>query len=281
MEVEQTVTLPTEQLSQLDALLNDPSTTLTDPNVQQQGDALIHTLKKQFRHILADPLGTKTTNPTEHDFVTHLLESAALFTLKTGRPNTFDRAYKQLSPFYHSASHRPSQWLMVGLSLLCALARGDTSGFHSALELIPPKVLAEDPHIRYAVNLEQSLMEGRYSNVLRLMAAEAVPSAWYGCVLSGMRGAIRDDIAGCVEAAYVSLDVEKCKKFLLFGAEESLEFQKYAEEREWTFSDEEGKKRVRFDKAKRKNAEDEVSMSSEKLARDSVAYSNELEKIVI
>ena len=276
MEVEKTVALPTDKLKELETLVNE--TVITPENlksIQLQGDSLIQSLKKQFRLILANPISSKASNPEEFEFVFQVLEYSALFTLKTQRTKEFIRTYKQLAPFYR-ATKSQNKWLMVGLNLLCTLAAQDISGFHTELELIPSDVKSENVYIRYAVNLEQSLMEGRYSNVLKLTSSDTVPSKWYSYVLLSMKDAIRNDIAGCIEAAYTTLAVDVTMKFLLFEENQKSEFEKYVLEKAWTVD---GGKIV-FEDAKKKNAAGSVSLSSGKLVRDSVAYSNELEKIV-
>lgn len=280
MEVEgtaATTNLPVSKLNELEELINDSSSSSTD--IQEKGDAIIRDLKKQFRLVIADPHKYSKT-PSERDFVAHMLEDAALFILKTGRLRDFTRAYRQLAPFYQcpgSSSSGSKQWLMVGLNLLSLLADGNVSGFHTELELIPSKIKSENQYILFVVNLEQSLMEGRYSNVVRLTAATAVPSPWYSCVLHSMKDAIRADVAACIEAAYDTLPVDDAMKFLFFEPSQKAGFEAFADERGWPVSTD-GK--VMLAEVKTRNSAGSASLSSEKLVRDSVAYSNELEKIV-
>lgn len=60
----------------------------------------------------------------------------------------------------------------MGLNLLRLLVQNRIAEFHTELELLLRSAL-ENPCIKYAVELEQSFMEGAYNHVLR--ARQTVP----------------------------------------------------------------------------------------------------------
>lgn len=64
----------------------------------------------------------------------------------------------------------------MGLNLLRLLVQNRIAEFHTELELLPTSAL-ENPCIKYAVELEQSFMEGAYNRVLS--ARQAVPHETY------------------------------------------------------------------------------------------------------
>jgi 26S proteasome regulatory subunit N12 len=70
----------------------------------------------------------------------------------------------------------PEEYPILGLNLLRLLVQNRIAEFHTELELLPPSAL-ENPCIKYAVELEQSFMEGAYNRVLS--ARQAVPHETY------------------------------------------------------------------------------------------------------
>ena len=54
---------------------------------------------------------------------------------------------------------------LLGLNLLYLLSQNKTSDFHTELELLPAKVVLNNPYISCPVSLEQFIMEGKYNKV--------------------------------------------------------------------------------------------------------------------
>lgn len=56
---------------------------------------------------------------------------------------------------------------LLGLNLLCLLSQNRVAEFHTELELFahPDVHILDNVYIKYAVQLEQYLMEGRYNKV--------------------------------------------------------------------------------------------------------------------
>jgi hypothetical protein len=57
---------------------------------------------------------------------------------------------------------------LLGLNLLRLLAQNRISEFHTQLELIEPEQIQSNIYIKHPVQLEQSIMEGRYNKVSNL-----------------------------------------------------------------------------------------------------------------
>ena len=68
------------------------------------------------------------------------------------------------------------EYPILGLNLLRLLVQNRIAEFHTELELLSSEAL-ENPCIKYAVELEQSFMEGAYNRVLS--ARQAVPHKTY------------------------------------------------------------------------------------------------------
>ncbi|VAH67220.1 unnamed protein product [Triticum turgidum subsp. durum] len=114
----------------------------------------------------------------------------------------------------------------MGLNLLRMLVQNRIAEFHTELEPLPTKAL-ENPCIKHAVELEQSLMEGAYNHVLS--ARQAVPHESYVYFMDLLaKRVVRDEIAGCSEKGYDYLSISDAKQMLMFSSDE--EPQQYISE---------------------------------------------------
>jgi 26S proteasome regulatory subunit N12 len=97
------------------------------------------------------------------------LEIATLVSIEARDFAAFERHVAQLKPYYVDyASLLPAserQWPILGLNLLGLLAHNRIGDFHTELELIPTEFHG-NLYIKYALELEQRLMEGSYQKVL-------------------------------------------------------------------------------------------------------------------
>ena len=115
-----------------------------------------------------------------------ILEIGAIVSIRTQDPESFNRYYSQLQPFYDFPTSSPStqRSKITGLYLLLLLSQGDYAGFHTVLEGLVElsgvdgrgKTIEDDPFIKYPVDLERSLMEGSYDKVWRSTKGDGVPS---------------------------------------------------------------------------------------------------------
>lgn len=70
----------------------------------------------------------------------------------------------------------PEEYPILGLNLMRLLAENRIAEFHTELELLPLRAL-DHPCIKYAVELEQSFMEGAYNRLIN--GKKAVPHETY------------------------------------------------------------------------------------------------------
>jgi len=85
--------------------------------------------------------------------------------------------------------------------------------FHTELELIPDH---GDRNIRYAIELERDIMEGRYNKLW--LARNNAPDNLYIHFLDKLMTTVRSEIADCIEASYQSLKLTDIAKLLMFPA---------------------------------------------------------------
>jgi 26S proteasome regulatory subunit N12 len=100
---------------------------------------------------------------------------------------------------------------LTGLNLLRLLVQNRTAEFHTELEVLTPDALASAP-VRYAVTLEQSLMEGAYNKVLS--SAAAPHDATSGWLTQRLAQTVRDEVAACAAAAYDTLPLATAQNLL-------------------------------------------------------------------
>lgn len=100
---------------------------------------------------------------------------------------------------------------LTGLNLLRLLVQNRTAEFHTELEVLTPDALGSAP-VKYAVTLEQSLMEGAYNKVLA--SAAAPPDASSGWLTQRLATTVRDEVAACAAAAYDTLPLATAQNLL-------------------------------------------------------------------
>ena len=93
----------------------------------------------------------------------------------------------------HAATIAPSpdEYPFLGLNLLRLLAENRIAEFHTELELLPLEALSH-PCIKYAVELEQSFMEGAYNRLIN--AHQAVPHEAYVYLMDLLAETIRYEL---------------------------------------------------------------------------------------
>lgn len=209
-----------------------------------------------------------------HNHTGETLEWASLFSLKTGDKKGFDRHMAQLSVYYsdfkEALPESPLRCVIIGLNLLHLLVDSRRAELHAELELIAPEERAE-PHIAFAINLEQHLMEGQYAQVL--LARESMPSPHYAPFMDKLLDTVRDEIAECSSAAYKTLSIDAACKMLMFSSRAELEdYVRARADESWSIRDD----TVVF--AGHEEAKAEIQ--STELIENTLRYASELERIV-
>ncbi|XP_057511595.1 26S proteasome non-ATPase regulatory subunit 8 homolog A-like [Actinidia eriantha] len=204
-----------------------------------------------------------------------IYEYAVVFSVKIEDQDTFERDFFQLKPYYTDARDRlppsPQEYPILGLNLLRLLVQNRIAEFHTELELLSASSL-ENPCIKYAVELEQSFMEGAYNRVLS--ARQTVPHETYVYFMDLLAKTVRYEISGCGEKAYDSLSINNALQLLLFSSDREL-FEYVKEERpEWEIKN----GLVIFQRAKESAPCKEIP--SLQLINQTLSYARELERIV-
>ncbi len=98
-----------------------------------------------------------------------VLEIGANLSIALKDVDAFERYISQLKTYYTDyASSLPEsayQYEMLGLNLLCLLAKNKIADFHIEMEKLAVEAIQNNPYVRCPVRLEQFIMEGRYNKV--------------------------------------------------------------------------------------------------------------------
>ena len=101
-----------------------------------------------------------------------VLEIGAQHSVSVRDAPAFQRYMAILKTYYMDYSgilpESAKMYELLGLNLLCLLSQNNTAEFHTELELLPAKVIQENPYIASPVRLEQFIMEGSYNKVNKL-----------------------------------------------------------------------------------------------------------------
>jgi len=187
----------------------------------------------------------------------------------------FERYISQLKTFYFDfqtlISESPYKYQIIGLNLLCLLARNRLAEFHTELELLNPKIIQSNIYIRHPVSLEQYLMEGSYNKVF--LSKGNVPSPSYNFFMDILLRTIREEIASCMEAAYKRILFSEAGSMLCFKTQEEL--VDFIKERKWVLSSD------KYFYFQQKSADlENQSIPAQDLVMQMCDYAKELEIIV-
>ncbi|KAI0092600.1 SAC3/GANP/Nin1/mts3/eIF-3 p25 family-domain-containing protein [Irpex rosettiformis] len=215
-------------------------------------------------------------NPQDLSIAREILEIGAFWSIRTKDIPSFDRYFSQLQTFYNDYSSvlppSPREFPIRGLNLIRLLTQNRIAEFHTTLESLPLPAdsFASNPYISHPINLERWLMEGSYSKVWN--AREEAPAEEYKFFVDSLMGTIRNEIAGCEEAAYNSLPIKDAATLLFFRSQPEL--LSYAQQRGWTVDLSENT--ITFTQ----KGEEKVEVPKEKLISANLLYARELEMIV-
>jgi len=199
-----------------------------------------------------------------------VLESFILYSLRNGDEKSFERYYAQIKPFYFDydsfLSKSTQKEAIIGAYFLFLLAENRIGEFHTELELIHDEV--DNQYIQYAIQLEQSKMEGSYNKIVNSSAS--VPVDYYEQFIKKFINTSRHDIADALEKSCGSLELEEARKRLLFN--ETNSFEEFIKDRKWRME----KNKIHFGNQEKES----VKLDSVSLLAQNLAYANELERII-
>jgi len=200
----------------------------------KQSQSLLTQLKIGLTKFQLLPPFTAEPNKAKHQLLIarEALEAGAFLSIKSKDIPAFERHVAQLKTYYTDYAHllpaSERQYPITGLYLLALLAQNRIGDFHTELELIPlPQ--QQNPYIKYAVTLEQRLMEGSYNKILN--ARESVPHPAMSVFIDLLSGSVRDKLSECAEKAYESFPVTDALTMLTFKGSDQLD--EYAKKRGW------------------------------------------------
>ena len=175
------------------------------------------------------------TAPQELALARDAHEHAVLLALRAHDEAALERAFVALRAFYGDTratlGASPSEPMMLGLNLLRLLAQNRVAEFHAELERLPPACRA-DAYVQAALRLEQWLTEGAYNKVLAA-GAEGLPPEFAGYYAEALAATVRDEIAGCSEAAYAGGGLALADAQRLLALRTPREAADFAAQRGW------------------------------------------------
>jgi len=215
-------------------------------------------------------------NKKELHLARDVLEIGAQCSVACGDIPSFERYLSQLKTFYFDfekqIAESPYKFQLIGLNLLCLLARNRLAEFHTELELLDPKLIQSNVYIRHPVSLEQYLMEGSYNKVF--LSKGNVPSPSYNYFIDILLRTIREEIASCMESAYKKILFTECGNMLYFKEEKEL--VDFSKERNWVL----GEDKFFYFNQKTAANEEINSVPANEMVLQMIEYAKELEIIV-
>ncbi|EMR11623.1 hypothetical protein PNEG_00062 [Pneumocystis murina B123] len=163
-----------------------------------------------------------------------IFEIGAYTSLRLSDTEAFVRYTSQLQPYFSNPllSKLPlsqHQSLLTGLWLLNLLAKNCIAEFYTSLETLPTDMIEYDKYISWVIKLEQSIMEGSYDRVKKMLIH--CPSPEYEIYVNMIMDLVRNEIANCLEKAYTSLPLQNAVGLLfLSNLNEIIEF---SNKKEW------------------------------------------------
>ena len=201
------------------------------------------------------------------------LETFIVHSVKARDDKAFARYFSQLRSFYSMTTLEatPNQPKMLGLNLVRLLVGNDLASFHSELELVP-QACVTSPFVLFPVELERSLMEGMYNQVLN--ARKKFPDPLFSEYLGPLEDAVRDEISQCAAASYPSLSLDAAQKLFNFSTREEL-LEYCADNEEWVVDGD----RVRFPE-KHEARVGREDLPSRRTIGEVLSFAGRLEQIV-
>ncbi|KAG5519665.1 hypothetical protein PMAC_001821 [Pneumocystis sp. 'macacae'] len=168
-------------------------------------------------------------------FARGVFEIGAYTSLRLHDTEAFARYTSHLQPYFSDPlliSKLPlseHQSLLTGLSLLNLLAKNCIAEFYTSLETLPRDMIEHDKYISWVIKLEQSIMEGSYDRVRKMLIE--CPSPEYEIYVNMIMDLVRNEIANCLEKAYPSLPLQNAVGLLFLSSlDEIIEF---SHKKEW------------------------------------------------
>ncbi|KAM3723389.1 26S proteasome non-ATPase regulatory subunit [Dirofilaria immitis] len=206
-----------------------------------------------------------------------VFEIDALCAILRSDLDSFREAITVLISFYNcygSSEEWPNKWLMIGLDLMFLLATNQHNQFHMLLEQIDQDTQQKNPYIKIPVKLEQSLIEGAYDKIM--LTEKNIPSPYYALFIRISMDTVRDEIALCLERAFLKISQQDAARLLLFN--DVNEMTSFAEKRDWKSNMCSCGVMYVFDHAHQTCSEPQID--TKRIIKQAIFYAKQLEMIV-
>ncbi|XP_059728530.1 26S proteasome non-ATPase regulatory subunit 8 [Haemorhous mexicanus] len=244
------------------------------PNLAKCGEALGR-LKVALLDLNFLPTSGSAMTKQQLILARDILEIGAQWSILRKDIPSFERYMAQLKCYYFDYKEElpesASRHQLLGLNLLFLLSQNRVAEFHTELERLPAPDIQGNLFIRHPVSLEQYLMEGSYNKVF--LAKGNIPAESYTFFIDILLDTIRDEIAGCIEAAYERILFPEAARILFFSSPRKM--TDYAKKRGWVL----GPSNYYSFGGRQQKAEDPPIPSTE-LATQVIEYARQLEMIV-
>ena len=190
------------------------------PHNLPQIDQFLDELKLSLLDVPFLPIETPAgADPQALLLAREMLEIGAMASVEKSDISGFEHYMAQLKYYYldYKSLLQPSAYAnqLMGLNLLCLLARNKLAEFHTEIELLPPEQLLTDVYLSHPIFLEQFLMEGSYNKVF--LSRDNVPAPYYRLFVDILLETVRDEIVSCIVRSYSSLSLSEAGKMLYFS----------------------------------------------------------------
>merc|ERR1712241_1528407 len=231
--------------------------------------AMLEKLKLMLLKLSFIPTKSDEANMKELLLSRDTLEIGAQYAVMQEDIPGFERYMAQLQTYYHDHQgdlpDSPFQYQLLGLNLLCLLSQNRVAEFHTELERLPAHEVQSNVYIKHPVSLEQYIMEGSYNKVL--LAKENVPAESFKFFIDILMGTLRDEIASCLEKAYLSISCGEAARMLSVQEGQLME---YANNRKWEVVGD----RLRY---RQDNQQEDGGVPSLEWAHMAISYAREME----
>lgn len=243
-----------------------------EPKVLEKCGALLKQLKIEMLSLSFMPTEDKEASVPESLLCREILEIGVRWSVAVKNTKSFEHYFSQLLTYYTDFESvlpvSPYKCEILGLNLLHLLCQNRIAEFHMFLEMIPSEDMMSNVYILHCIQLERFIMEGSYNKII--IGRDNVPSPGYVFFIETLIDTIREEIAGCIEHAFESIQARDLGKLLFLDTIKQVEA--FAQQREWASTD-------------GKYVFPEKAVVAEKVLRNdlistSICYAQELERIV-
>lgn len=221
------------------------------------------------------PTSNSVASAKELILARDILEIGAQWSIATKDIPSFERYMAQLKCYYldykDELPESAYKYQLLGLNLLLLLSQNRVAEFHTELELLPSDQIQSNVYIRHPLSLEQYLMEGNYNKIF--LAKGNVPAESYNFFIDILLETIRNEIAGCLEAAYQKISANDAVRMLNLPNAAAL--KEYASKKQWKIRNDNFYYFGPDDKKK-----SDENLPSKELVTQTLEYARELEMIV-